>query len=116
MEQTPTLSLTDAAASRIKKVAADAGNPALMVRLEVLGGGCSGYQYKFGFADKMDAIDDVVIERSGAKLVIDKTSLELLKGSQVDYGESLMEAGFKVKNPNATSSCGCGSSFAVETN
>ena len=61
-----------------------------------------------------DAAEDVIIERDGAKLVVDKTSLDLLKGSEVDYGESLMEAGFKVINPNATSSCGCGSSFSVE--
>jgi iron-sulfur cluster insertion protein len=113
MEQKPSLSLTVAAAARIKKVAAEAGNPALMVRLEVLGGGCSGYSYKFGFSDAFDEAEDIVIFRDGAKLVVDKTSLEFLKGSEVDYNESLMEAGFKVKNPNATSSCGCGTSFAV---
>ena len=107
------LQLTEAAARRIKAVAALEKNAALMVRLEVLGGGCSGYQYKFGFASGFDPAEDVLIERDGAKLVVDRTSLDLLKGSEVDYGESLMEAGFQVKNPNATSSCGCGSSFAV---
>jgi len=107
------LSITSAAARRINKVVADENNPALMVRLEVLGGGCSGYQYRFGFDAAMDTNEDVIIERDGAKLVVDKTSLELLQGSEVDYGESLMEAGFKVNNPNATASCGCGSSFAV---
>ena len=107
------LQISEAAARRINKVVQDEKNPALMVRLEVLGGGCSGYQYKFGFDAKFDAAEDVLVQRDGAKLVVDKTSLELLKGSEVDYGESLMEAGFKIINPNATSSCGCGSSFAV---
>jgi iron-sulfur cluster insertion protein len=107
------LSLTEAAARRILKVAADEKNPALMVRLEVLGGGCSGFQYKFSFADRADQAEDIVISRDGARLVVDKTSLDLLKGSAVDYGENLMEAGFRVVNPNATSSCGCGNSFSV---
>jgi iron-sulfur cluster insertion protein len=116
MEQEPTsaLRLTEAAARRINKVVIDENNPALMVRLEVLGGGCSGYQYRFGFDTKFDAAEDMIVERNGAKLVVDKISLELLQGSEVDYGESLMEAGFQVKNPLAVSSCGCGSSFAVE--
>jgi len=108
------LTLTPAAARRINKVVADEKNPALMVRLEVAGGGCSGYQYKFGFDSHFDAAEDILIERDGARLVVDKTSLDLLKGSEIDYGESLMEAGFKVNNPNAESSCGCGSSFSVE--
>ena len=113
MSETAPLRLSDAAAQRIKKVILAENNPALMVRLEVLGGGCSGYQYKFGFDATAKSGEDVVIEHDGARLVIDTTSLELLKGSEVDYGESLMEAGFKVKNPNATSSCGCGSSFGL---
>jgi iron-sulfur cluster insertion protein len=112
-EQMPPLSLTEAAARRIRRVVLAENNPALMVRLEVLGGGCSGYQYRFGFDAAFNADEDAVIERDGAKLVIDKTSLDLLKGSEIDFGESLMEAGFRVINPNATSSCGCGSSFAV---
>ena len=109
------LHLSAAAARRINAVVAAERNPALMVRLEVLGGGCSGYQYKFGFDAQRDPAEDVLIERDGARLVVDKTSLDLLRGSEVDYGESLMEAGFKVNNPNAASSCGCGSSFAVAT-
>jgi iron-sulfur cluster insertion protein len=113
MTETTNLSLTEAAARRINKVVTAENNPALMVRLEVLGGGCSGYQYKFGFDTNIKPGEDIVIERDGAKLVVDTTSLGLLEGSKVDYGESLMEAGFKVINPNATSSCGCGSSFAV---
>jgi iron-sulfur cluster insertion protein len=113
MNETPALSLTEAAARRIKAVVAAENNPALMVRLEVLGGGCSGYQYKFSFDPSAKTGEDVVIERDGARLVVDAVSLDLLKGSEVDYGESLMEAGFRVNNPNATSSCGCGTSFAV---
>ena len=108
------LTLSAAAARRINRVVSDQGNPALMVRLEVLGGGCSGYQYKFGFDANLNPAEDIVVERDGAKLVVDTTSLDLLKGSEVDYGETLMEAGFKVVNPNAASSCGCGSSFAVK--
>src|SRR5580704_15876353 len=94
------LQLTEAAARRINKVVADEKNPALMVRLEVLGGGCSGYQYKFGFETRANTAEDIIIERDGARLVVDKTSLELVKGSAIDFGESLMEAGFKVINPN----------------
>lgn len=110
------LRLTEAAARRINKVVADEKNPSLMVRLEVLGGGCSGYQYRFNFDASYNVAEDIIIERDGAKLVVDKTSLGLLEGSLVDFGESLMEAGFKITNPNATSSCGCGSSFATKTN
>ncbi|MFY9288276.1 MAG: iron-sulfur cluster insertion protein ErpA [Alphaproteobacteria bacterium] len=108
------LKLTQAAARRINKVVADEKNPSLMVRLEVLGGGCSGYQYRFNFDTKFDAVEDIIVSRDGAKLVVDKTSLELLKGSEIDFGENLMEAGFKVINPNADSSCGCGSSFSTK--
>lgn len=92
---------------------ATAAAPGQFVRLAVLGGGCSGFSYKFDFDDSFDPAEDIIVERDGARLVVDKTSLELLQGSEVDYSESLMEAGFKVKNPNAVSSCGCGSSFAV---
>jgi len=103
------ISLSEAAARRINLVSKEQG-----VRLEVLGGGCSGYQYKFGFAEAVNALEDVVIERDGAKLVVDKTSLSYLEGSEVDYGETLMESGFRVINPLAASSCGCGSSFSVK--
>ena len=111
----PLLKMSAAAAKRINKVVLDEKNPALMVRLEVLGGGCSGYQYRFNFDTIFNPTEDILIERDSAKLVVDKTSLELLQGSEVDFGESLMEAGFRINNPNASSSCGCGSSFAVES-
>jgi len=109
-----TISLSEAAAGRINKVVAESSGAALAVRLEVLGGGCSGYQYKFGFAENVDTTEDVIIERAGARLIIDKTSLALLEGSEVDYNESLMESGFRITNPNAASSCGCGTSFSVK--
>ncbi len=114
MIDTSSLTLSAAAARHIRKIIQDGKNPALMVRLEVIGGGCSGFQYKFGFDEAFDTTQDIVIEHDGAKLVIDSTSLELVKGSEVDYGESLMEAGFKVNNPKAVASCGCGSSFAID--
>lgn len=107
------LTLSIAAARRINKIVAADANGAVGVRLEILGGGCSGFQYKFGFATGVEA-EDSVIERDGAKLVVDSVSLSMLDGSEVDYAEGLMEAGFKVNNPNAASSCGCGSSFAVK--
>jgi iron-sulfur cluster assembly accessory protein len=107
------LTLSENAAKRINKVVAEQQGGLQAVRLEVLGGGCSGYQYKFGFADAVDEAEDVVIMRDGARLVVDKTSMQLLEGSEVDYGESLMESGFRVVNPNAASSCGCGTSFSV---
>lgn len=107
------LTLSGNAAKRINAIVAAENKPDLMVRLEVLGGGCSGYQYRFGFEAHANTDEDIIIERDGAKLVVDKTSLTLLQGSEVDYAESMMEAGFKVNNPNATTSCGCGSSFSV---
>jgi iron-sulfur cluster insertion protein len=104
--------LTEAAARRIAHLIAEEGNPQLMLRLAVSGGGCSGFQYGFSFDDTRNE-DDVEFERSGVKLLVDETSLELLAGAQVDFVEDLVGAAFQVRNPNATSSCGCGSSFAV---
>ncbi len=106
------LEVTPSAARRVKALAGMEGNPALMLRLSVSGGGCSGYQYGFSFDDSAGA-EDHVFERDGARVVVDDTSLALLAGAQVDYVEDLMGSYFKVSNPNATSSCGCGSSFAV---
>lgn len=111
--QAPALRLSESAARHILRIVAAENNPALMVRLAVMGGGCSGFQYKFDFEATTDAAEDEIFERDGARLVVDKISLKLLEGSEVDYSESLMDAGFKVKNPNAKSSCGCGTSFAT---
>lgn len=109
MAQLPTLS--DSAASRIAFIAQKQGKPAIL-RLSVEGGGCSGFQYKFGLADCV-ADDDVISENGDARLVVDPISLDLLAGSEVDYVESLGGAAFRVSNPQAASGCGCGSSFGI---
>ena len=106
------VSLSAAAAQRIAALIAAEGNPALMLRLAVSGGGCSGFQYGFSFDDARNE-DDRVFERDGVKLVVDETSLDLLVGAEVDFVEDLVGSSFQVRNPNASSSCGCGSSFSV---
>ena len=106
------VSLSAAAARRIAQLIAAEGNPALMLRLAVSGGGCSGFQYGFSFDDARNE-DDRLFERDGVKLVVDETSLDLLVGAEVDFVEDLVGSSFQVRNPNASSSCGCGSSFSV---
>ena len=105
------MTLSPSAAARVAIIAGKQGKPAIL-RLSVEGGGCSGFQYKFGLADAPEG-EDLVIERDGVQLVVDAVSLDLLTGSEVDYVESLGGSAFKVTNPNAASGCGCGSSFAV---
>lgn len=105
------LSLSPSAAARVAAIADKQGKPAIL-RLSVEGGGCSGFQYKFGLADAADA-DDSVTETDGVKLVVDPVSLDLVSGCVVDFVESLGGAAFRVENPNATAGCGCGSSFSV---
>ena len=107
----PDIILTPSAAARVATIAGKQGKPAIL-RLSVDGGGCSGFQYKFGFSDDI-AADDVVAETDGVRLVVDSVSLDLVRGCAVDYVESLGGAAFKVDNPNAASGCGCGSSFAI---
>lgn len=107
-----TLGLTASAARRILKVAESEGNPALGLRISVSGGGCSGFQYSFSL-DADETPDDIVITRDGARLLVDTVSLEYLRGSELDFVEDLSGAGFRINNPLATSSCGCGNSFAV---
>ncbi len=106
------VSLTEAAARRIAVLAAAEGNPQLMLRLSVIGGGCSGFQYGFSFDDTRHE-DDTEFQRDGVKLLVDATSLDLLAGAEIDFVEDLVGASFQVRNPNATSSCGCGTSFSV---
>jgi iron-sulfur cluster insertion protein len=106
-----TFSVTDSAAQRIALLASREAKP-VMMRVAVLGGGCSGFQYSFSFEESRND-DDLVIERNGAAVLVDSTSLELLKGSQLDYVNEMVGASFQVNNPNATSSCGCGNSFSV---
>ena len=104
--------LSESAAKRIGELIAMEGDTSLMLRLSVSGGGCSGFQYGFTF-DNATQPDDHMFERNGVKMVIDDTSLDLLAGAEVDFVEDLVGSSFQVKNPNASSSCGCGSSFAV---
>ncbi len=106
----PTLS--SSAASRVAALKLRQGKPDSKLRLSVIGGGCSGFQYRFGF-DEAVAEDDLVVERDGVAMLIDASSLPFLVGAVVDYIETLGAAAFQVKNPNADSSCGCGSSFSI---
>jgi iron-sulfur cluster insertion protein len=106
-----TVELTESAAARVGAIAAKQAKPAIL-RLSVEGGGCSGFQYKFGLAETVED-DDSVAERDGVRLVVDPMSLDLVSGAAVDYVESLGGSAFKVTNPNAASGCGCGSSFSV---
>ncbi|GAA5045933.1 iron-sulfur cluster insertion protein ErpA [Erythrobacter westpacificensis] len=108
---TSSLTLTEAAASRVGLIAQKQGKPAIL-RLSVEGGGCSGFQYKFDLDDAPEA-DDAVSETDGVKLVVDPVSLDLVNGCTVDYVESLGGAAFRVENPNAAAGCGCGSSFGI---
>ncbi len=105
------ISLTSSAASRVATIAAKQGK-APILRLAVEGGGCSGFQYRFGLADDV-ASDDLSVQTDGVTLVVDTISLDLVRGAAVDYVEDLGGAAFKVTNPNATAGCGCGSSFSV---
>ena len=107
----PAITLSESAAHRIKALGQEEGR-ALMLRVAVNGGGCSGFQYEFDLVDAAEA-DDVAIERDGAKAIVDQMSLVLLKGSQIDFVDELVGAQFRVNNPNAKSSCGCGVSFSV---
>ena len=105
------LTLSENAARRIKAIAASEGRP-LMLRVAVDGGGCSGFQYRFDLVDAVEA-DDLKIERDGAAALVDVVSLALLKGSEIDFVDELAGAEFRVRNPNAKSSCGCGVSFSI---
>jgi iron-sulfur cluster insertion protein len=104
--------LSAPAAARVAEIlASDPGSKAL--RVEVLAGGCSGFQYKFDLTSEQNP-DDLVIQTGGATVFVDATSLDLLAGSELDYKDALMGAHFAVKNPNATSACGCGTSFSID--
>jgi iron-sulfur cluster assembly accessory protein len=104
-------SVTERAATRIAEITAASGTHGAL-RVAVLAGGCSGFQYKFDL--DAQAPDDLVIERAGARVLVDPVSLDLLAGAELDYKDELMGAYFAVQNPNATSACGCGTSFSVD--
>ena len=108
---TDQIQLTEAAARRVAAIAERQGKPAVL-RLSVDGGGCAGFTYRFGLADEV-AADDLAVARDGVTLVVDPMSLDLVRGSTVDFVESLGGAAFQVANPNAASGCGCGTSFSV---
>ena len=107
----PAITLSPAAADRLKAIALREGRP-IMLRVAVDGGGCSGFQYRFDLVEAAEP-DDLRIERDGAAAVVDVVSLALLKGSEIDFVDELAAAEFRVRNPNAKSSCGCGVSFSV---
>lgn len=105
------ISLSPTAAHRVATIAAKQGKPPIL-RLAVEGGGCSGFQYRFGLADAVDP-QDATAQTDGVTLVVDDVSLDLVRGAMVDYVEDLGGAAFKVTNPQATAGCGCGSSFSI---
>ena len=107
-----TITLTDGLVRRIKNLQIEESNPDLMLRLAVHGGGCAGFQYEFSLTPALET-GDVVFEKDGVRLVVDDMSVQYLGGSTIDYTEELIGAGFQVHNPNAQSSCGCGTSFSV---
>ena len=106
------LLFSDSAADKVKSLIIEEGNDDLKLRVFVTGGGCSGLQYGFTF-DEISNEDDTVMEKNGVKLLIDPMSYQYLVGAEIDYTEGLEGAQFVIKNPGATSTCGCGSSFSV---
>ena len=103
---------TDNACNKVKDLIAEEGNPELKLRVFVTGGGCSGFQYGFTF-DEIANDDDTLVEKEGVQLLVDPMSYQYLVGAEIDYQESLQGSQFVIKNPNASSTCGCGSSFSV---
>jgi len=106
------ITFTDNAAKKVKQLIEEEGNQSLNLRVYVTGGGCSGFQYGFNFDENVQD-GDTQVENSGVKMVIDPMSLQYLLGAEVDYKESLEGSMFVVNNPNATTTCGCGSSFSI---
>ena len=106
------LTFTEAAAHKVHELIAEEGNPALKLRVYISGGGCSGFQYGFTF-DEVQAEDDLAIEREGVTLLCDPLSLQYLTGARIDYAENLSGSQFVISNPNAKTTCGCGSSFSA---
>jgi len=103
---------TESAADKVRDLLIDEGNPNLKLRVFVQGGGCSGFQYGFTFDEDLND-DDTALEKNGVQLLVDPMSFQYLVGAEIDYKEDLEGAQFVIRNPNASSSCGCGSSFSV---
>ena len=106
------LNMTPSAVSKVKELLAEENNPDLKLRIFVQGGGCSGFQYGFTF-DESQTEEDFDLEFDGARLLVDSMSSQYLQGAEIDYVESLAGSQFSIKNPQATTTCGCGSSFSV---
>ena len=107
-----TLVFTDTAAAKVKELIEEEGNPNLKLRVFVQGGGCSGFQYGFTFDEDVND-DDTPLDKNGVTLLVDSMSFQYLMGAEIDYKDDLSGAQFVIKNPNATTTCGCGSSFSV---
>ena len=110
--ETPTLIFSDSAAMKVGELIREEDNPDLKLRVYVAGGGCSGFQYGFTF-DETEEDGDTKIENCGVTLLVDPLSVQYLAGAEIDYNEDLQGAQFVIRNPNASSTCGCGSSFSV---
>ena len=109
--QTLPVTLSESAAKQINTIMSKSGEGPFL-RVSVEGGGCSGFSYKFGFDSERKA-DDLLVERDGAKVLVDEISLEFLAGSEIDYARELIGAAFRINNPNAVANCGCGTSFSI---
>ncbi len=112
MTETEVLQITTAAAAKITQLITEEENPSLSLRVYIVGGGCAGFQYGFAF-DVQQNPDDTIIIKDGARILVDALSLQYLQGAIIDYIENLQGAHFVVNNPNANTTCGCGSSFSV---
>jgi iron-sulfur cluster insertion protein len=108
----PTLTFTDNAAAKVKGLIQEEGNDALKLRIFISGGGCSGFSYGFTFDETVNE-GDTVVENDGVSLLVDPMSLQYLIGAEIDYSEGIEGAQFVIRNPNATTTCGCGSSFSA---
>ncbi len=106
------LVFTESAVSKVRELIEDEGNDSLKLRVFISGGGCSGFQYGFSFDENTDD-GDIVIERGGVQLLVDPMSIQYLTGAEIDYSEGIEGAQFVIRNPNAQTTCGCGSSFSV---
>ena len=111
-EMAAEVAFSDAAARKVKRLIEEENNPNLRLRIYISGGGCSGFQYGFTF-DEDSSEDDIAVTNEGVTLLIDPLSFQYLMGAEVDYSENLQGAQFVIRNPNAATTCGCGSSFSV---
>ncbi|HMW30071.1 MAG TPA: iron-sulfur cluster insertion protein ErpA [Plasticicumulans sp.] len=112
MSEESLLVFTDSAATKVRSLIEEENNPGLMLRVFVSGGGCSGFQYGFTFDEEVQD-GDTMVENCGVRLLVDPMSYQYLVGAEIDYTEGLEGAQFVIRNPNATTTCGCGSSFTV---